>query len=58
MEFVRSVNDEHQLLYDEIITYANMRYGNSHKSVWRLHSNEMHDQSRTIVRLAVHEEGA
>lgn len=34
-----------------------MRYVSSHEAIWRLHANEMHEHSHTIIRLAVHEEG-
>lgn len=58
MEFVQSVSEENPtIVYDETVRFTNMRYVSSHESIWRLHSNEMHEQSHTIIRLAVHEEG-
>lgn len=56
LEFVNSIQNE-TLNFDETTRFANMRYVSSHEAIWRLHSNDMHEQSHTIIRLAVHEEG-
>ena len=56
MAFVQNVNAG-GMDYDEIVSFANMRYVSSHECVWRLHQNEMHGQSHVIQRLAVHDEG-
>lgn len=57
MAFVKNVTTN-ETNYDEIISYTNMRYVSAHECVWRLHQNEMHEQSHSIIRLAVHEEGS
>ncbi|XP_055352995.1 uncharacterized protein LOC129598933 [Paramacrobiotus metropolitanus] len=40
--------------WNEIDTFLNARYVSSPEGIWRLNENEMHRQSHTIVRLAVH----
>lgn len=39
---------------DEITTYLNCRYVSAPEAVWRLSEFRMHEQSHTIVRLAIH----
>ncbi|XP_072158483.1 uncharacterized protein [Bemisia tabaci] len=57
VEFVEKNNDVNKIDYDETIAFTNMRYVSSHECIWRIHSNELHEQSHTIIRLAVHGPG-
>lgn len=57
LQFVKNLNDEKTLEIDEIEHFLNMRYVSAPEAIWHLHSYRMHEQSHTIVRLAVHEEG-
>lgn len=57
IQFVKNLKDGTKLDYDEIESFLNMRYLSAPEAVWHLHSYKMHQQSHTIVRLAVHEGG-
>lgn len=47
-------NEGGVLVWDEINTFLDTRYVSPPKAMWRLNENEMHKQSHTIIRLAVH----
>lgn len=42
------------LIWDEVTSFMDARYVSAPESMWRLNENEMHKQSHTIPRLAVH----
>lgn len=55
IEFINADGDK-CMMYDEITSYINMRYLSPPEAIWRLHENVMHEQSHTVIRLAVHDE--
>ena len=56
IEIRRSVphEEEGEVIWDEITTFLDTRYVSPPEAVWRLHERDMHRQSHSIVRLAVH----
>lgn len=46
--------DQTSVNHDEVTTYLNTRYVGSCEAAYRIFSYNMHEQSHTIVRLAVH----
>ena len=49
------LNDmERNLEHDEIAAYLNCRYISAPEAIWRLSEYKMHQQSHTVIRLAVH----